>query len=116
MDPYRVAGIHVVVVCVVVAVGAVRLATVVAQLASPRCHSARRGDSVVHELCASLEELVCGHAFLRVAGLRDVCPKVPLSIRAGHVLSVGDNWLMADSLAEVFICLGVLFFESDIFY
>ena len=48
--------------------------------------------------------------------MRDVGPKVPLPVRAGHVLCVGDDWLVADPLAEVFVCLWVFPFESDIFY
>ena len=48
--------------------------------------------------------------------MRDVGPKVPILVRAGHVTCVGDDWLVADSLAEVLVRLGVLLFESDIFY
>jgi hypothetical protein len=64
----------------------------------------------------ALDKLVCAHGLLRVVGLRDVGPKVPFPVRAGHVLCVGDDWFVTDSLAEVFVRLGVLFFESEIFY
>ena len=47
---------------------------------------------------------------------RDVGPEVPLPIRVGHVLCVGDDWLVANSLAEVLVRLRVLLLESDILY